>query len=63
MFTLLKKEVSNFLSSLIGFIVIIVFLIINGLFLWFIPLDFNILDYGYAGLDGLFLISPFVFYF
>lgn len=63
MFTLLKKEVSNFLSSLIGFIVIIVFLIINGLFLWFIPLDFNILDYGYAGLDGLFLISPFVFLF
>ncbi len=63
MFTLLKKEVSNFLSSLIGFIVIIVFLIINGLFLWVIPLDFNILDYGYAGLDGLFLISPFVFLF
>jgi ABC-2 type transport system permease protein len=63
MFTLLKKEVSNLLSSLIGFVVIIVFLIVNGLFLWFIPLDFNILDYGYAGLDGLFLIAPFVFLF
>lgn len=63
MLVLLKKEVSNFLSSLIGFIVIIVFLIINGLFLWFIPMDFNILDYGYAGLDGLFIIAPFVFLF
>jgi len=63
MFTLFKKEVSNFLFSLIGFIVIIVFLIINGLFLWVLPLDFNILDYGYAGLDGLFLIAPFVFLF
>jgi ABC-2 type transport system permease protein len=60
---LLKKEITNFLSSLIGFIVIIIFLLINGLFLWVIPLDFNILDYGYAGLDGLFLISPFVFLF
>ncbi|MFZ4399057.1 MAG: gliding motility-associated ABC transporter permease subunit GldF [Bacteroidales bacterium] len=63
MFTLFKKEVNIFLNSLIGFIVIIVFLLINGLFLWVLPLDFNILDFGYAGLDGLFLISPFVFMF
>ncbi|MCX6231440.1 MAG: gliding motility-associated ABC transporter permease subunit GldF [Bacteroidetes bacterium] len=63
MFALFKKEVSNFLNSLIGFVVIIVFLLINGLFLWVLPLDFNILDYGYAGLDGLFLIAPFVFLF
>ncbi len=63
MFTLFKKEVSNFLNSLIGFIVIIVFLLINGLFLWVLPTDSNILDYGYAGLDGLFMIAPFVFLF
>ncbi len=63
MFTLFKREVSNFLNSLIGFIVIIVFLLINGLFLWVLPLDSNILDYGYAGLDGLFMIAPFVFLF
>jgi ABC-2 type transport system permease protein len=63
MITLFKKEVSNFLNSLIGFIVIIVFLLINGFFLWVLPLDFNILNYGYAGLDGLFLIAPFVFLF
>jgi ABC-2 type transport system permease protein len=63
MFTLFKKEVSNFFNSLIGFIVIIVFLLVNGFFLWVLPIDFNIINYGYAGLDGLFMISPFVFLF
>jgi ABC-2 type transport system permease protein len=63
MLTLLKKEVNGFLSSLIGYIVITVFLLINGLFLWVFASDFNILDFGYASLEGLFMISPFVFLF
>ncbi len=63
MITLFKKEISSFLSSLIGYIVITVFLLINGLFLWVFPSEFNILDYGYANIDGLFLIAPFVFLF
>jgi ABC-2 type transport system permease protein len=63
MYTLLKKEISVFLSSLIGYIVIAVFLLINGLFIWIFPMDFNILRYGYASLDGLFIIAPFVFLF
>jgi ABC-2 type transport system permease protein len=63
MYTLLKKEISVFLSSLIGYIVIAVFLLINGLFIWIFPMDFNILRYGYASLDGLFVIAPFVFLF
>ncbi len=63
MLTLLWKELHSFLSSLIGYVVIIVFLIVNGLFLWVFPLDFNILDYGYANLDGLFMLAPFVFLF
>lgn len=63
MFTLFQKEVSSFLNSLIGYVTISVFLLINGLFLWVFPLDFNILDYGYAGLDGLFMLAPFVFLF
>jgi ABC-2 type transport system permease protein len=61
--TLLKKEISSFLSSLIGYIVITVFLLINGLFLWVFQGDFNILDFGYANLDGLFTLAPFVFLF
>lgn len=34
-----------------------------GLFLWVFPTDFNLLDYGYANVDGLFIIAPFVFLF
>ena len=63
MITLLKKEIGSFLSSLIGYIVITVFLLINGLFLWVFQGDFNILNAGYANLDGLFMIAPFVFLF
>ena len=63
MFTLFWKEVNSFLNSLIGYIVIAVFLLVNGLFLWVFPLESNILDFGYANLDGLFLLAPFVFLF
>ncbi len=61
--TLLRKEISGFLSSLIGYIVICVFLITNGLFLWVFPMDFNVLETSYANLNGLFMLAPFVFLF
>lgn len=63
MFTLLRKEINAFLNSVIGYVVLVVFLVVNGLFLWVFPLDFNILDFGYANLDGLFMLAPFVFLF
>ena len=63
MFSLFRKEVSSFLSSLIGYAVIIVFLLVNGLFLWVFPLEFNILDYGFSSIDNLFMLSPWVFLF
>lgn len=63
MITLLIKEINNFFNSLIGYIVVGVFLLTNGLFLWVFPSAFNILDYGYAGIDGLFMLAPFVFLF
>lgn len=63
MYTLYKKEIFAFLNSLIGYIAIVVFLLINGLFLWIFPMGFNIIDYGYASLDNLFMISPVVFLF
>ena len=63
MYALFKKEVSNFMSSLIGIMVIVVFLLITGLFLWVFQSDFNILSYGYANLDGLFILAPWVFLF
>lgn len=63
MYILLKKELGSFFNSLIGYIVIIIFLIINGLFLWVFPTDFNILDFGYANIDPMFMLAPFVFLF
>jgi ABC-2 type transport system permease protein len=63
MFAILRKEVSGFFSSLTGYIVILVFLLINSLFMWVFPGEWNIFDSGYAGLDTLFLLSPWVFLF
>jgi ABC-2 type transport system permease protein len=63
MFTLFKKEINGFLNSLIGYMVIVVFLLVIGLFLWIFPVEFNILDFGYASIDGLFILAPFVLLF
>ncbi len=63
MFALFKKEINGFLYSLIGYVVITVFLLVNGLFLWVFPVEFNILDFGYASLESLFITAPFVFLF
>lgn len=63
MFTLFRKEISSFLNSLIGYVVIVVFLLINGLFLWVFPMEFNIPDYGFASIENLFVLAPWVFLF
>lgn len=63
MYSLFLKEIRSFLSSFLGYIIIIVFLVVMGLFLWVLPTDFNILDFGYANVDGLFIIAPFIFLF
>lgn len=63
MFAIFKKELSSFLTSLIGYITIFVFLIINGLLLWIINSGVNIFDSASASLNGLFFISPWVFLF
>ncbi|RLD42493.1 MAG: gliding motility-associated ABC transporter permease subunit GldF [Bacteroidetes bacterium] len=63
MWALFLKEIRSFLSSLTGYMVMIVFLVIMSLFLWVFPTEFNILDYGYANVDGLFITAPFVFLF
>jgi ABC-2 type transport system permease protein len=63
MISILKKEFNSFFSSLTGYMVVVVFLLLNGLFLWVFPGSFNLLDAGYAGLDGLFFLAPWVFLF
>jgi len=63
MISILKKEMNSFLNSLTGYMVLVVFLVLNGLFLWIFPGEFNLLDAGYAGLDGLFFLAPWLFLF
>lgn len=63
MITLLKKEFNNFFASPMGYIVIGVFLVITALFLWVFPGEYNILDSGYANMDGLFYFAPWLYLF
>ena len=60
MLTIFKKEITAFLSSLIAYITITAFLVVTGLFLWVFP-NSSILEYGFASLDSLFSIAPWVF--
>jgi ABC-2 type transport system permease protein len=60
---LFKKEIQGFFSSLTGYLVIAVFLAVTGLCLWVFPGVLNIPESGYASLDSLFYIAPWVFLF
>lgn len=51
------KEINSFFSSIVGYVVVLVFLVACGLFLWILP-DSSILDYGYASLDRFFEMAP-----
>jgi len=62
MIAIFKKEINLFFSSLIGYISIGVFLLLTGMFMWILP-QYNIFEYGFATLDQLFTIGPFVFLF
>jgi len=63
MYSLFKKEINTFFGSLIAYIVIIVFLLTSGLFLWVFPGNYNILINGYATLNGLFSLAPWLYLF
>ena len=58
MFSVCKKELRQFFSSLTGYIAIIVFLLANGLVLF--VFEDNILDFGYATLDRFFQLAPWI---
>jgi len=59
MWAVCKKELRQFFSSLTGYIAIIVFLLLNGLFLFVFP-DTDILTFGYATLDKFFELAPWI---
>ena len=62
MLSIFLKEANSFFSSLIGYIVIGVFLVIMGLVMFVFP-DTSLLNYNYATLDQLFEIAPIIFVF
>ncbi len=61
--SILKKELNSFFGSPIAYLVIGVFLLVNGLFLWVFNDNFNILNAGFADLNSFFYLAPWLFLF
>jgi ABC-2 type transport system permease protein len=62
MWAVFSREWNGFLNSLVAYIALLVFLLMTGLFLWVFP-DYSILEFGYAQLDSLFVVGPWVLMF
>ncbi len=62
MFTIIKKELRQFFSGLLGYLTMGVFLLITGLVLFVIP-GSGILDAGYASMDAFFGAAPYIMLF
>lgn len=63
MLAILRKEINAFFSSPIGYLVVALFLISNGLFLWVLPGEYNILDSEFADLAPFFELAPWILLF
>lgn len=60
---ILFKEFRSFFGSPIGYLVIAIFLVITGLFLWVFEGNYNILNSGFADMTPFFTIAPWIFLF
>lgn len=63
MYNLIKKELLQFFGSLIAYLILAVFALISGLFLWFFDGNMNILQGGYASLSPFFDLAPWLYLF
>lgn len=63
MLALIRKDLGLYFSNLSGFLITGLFLLLTGLFLWVIPGNWNIFTVGYASLDGLFELAPWLYLF
>ena len=63
MCAIFKKELFSFFTNVTGYIVIALFLMANALFLWILPGQWNVFDSGYASLDALFFLAPWLYLF
>lgn len=62
MWSVCKKEINQFFSSLTGYVAIILFLLINGVFLFLLK-GSSIFEYGYASLENFFELAPWILIF
>lgn len=60
---MIKKELHTFFSTPIGYLVIALFLLFNGLFLFVFKTEFNILNAGFSDLNAFFYLTPWIFIF
>jgi ABC-2 type transport system permease protein len=63
MWTLFKKEITGFFSTLTGYVVIVVFLVANSSFIWLFNNPLNVINNGYTTIDSLFALAPWFFLF
>ncbi len=56
------KELNTFLSSVVGYVVLLVFLIVLGVVLWVLP-DTSFFDFEYASMEPFFTITPWLLLF
>jgi ABC-2 type transport system permease protein len=62
MYPILLKEFNSYLNALIAYMVISIFLIAIGLYMWVFP-DSSVLEYGFADMQTLFVMAPWIFLF
>ena len=55
---LVRKELKSFFASLSGYVVLVFFLLANGLFLWIIPGGYHIPASGLADMQAYFMLAP-----
>lgn len=61
MWSVFRKEIASFFTSPVGYLVMGLFLVLAGLFLWVFRGPFNIFDQGFASLGSFFLLAPWIF--
>lgn len=62
MYTIVKKELRQFFSGMLGYITIGIFLLITGILVFVLP-ESGVLDAGYASLDPFFSFAPYIMLF
>jgi len=57
-----RKELNSAFSSLVAYVVIVVFLVMTGLFVWVFP-QTSIIEFGFSNIDPLFTLAPYIYLF